>query len=42
MYITVILVILKIYVLHGSVVTQLKCCRIFGNHFIANVHGIQQ
>jgi len=27
---------LKIYVSHGSVVTQLKCGGIFNNYFIAN------
>jgi len=27
---------LKIYVLHGSVATQLKCGGIFNNNFIAN------
>jgi len=32
----VILVILKIYISHGSVATQLKCAGIFNNNFIAN------
>jgi len=27
---------LKIYVSHGSVATELKCGRIFNNHFIDN------
>jgi len=37
-----ILVISKIYVLHGSVATQLKCGEILNNYFIFSFYGINQ